>query len=619
MNLRKLPFYVLLAVVCAVPLLTLAGRNERGRWEMNRCAMAAPDEPSYLLMARSIAEEGTISTTDLAGRDTFYPPGLPVLLATWGKVFGFSIQSLHVCVALTSSLAGIMCFLLARLVLNRWGWSLAGLLPWKTGTADWGALAITALFVTSWHFLDLTLFVFSEPLFILLSFAWIFAALRLPGWQSRPHTALLVTGLALGAAMARAAGIVCLVTTLVYMMMSTLRAAMNPTATRGEAGRRLTALLAGLVLIVLVFAAIHRVSPEKSPLAGMSTDNSYTKQLLVRLKVESTPWYRIDLFSRRIVALAVEHLPNWFHSFMPPYRWEDEPWRKWPFIGVAAPVMALCLLGLGRRCLWPGPTGILELYLLGYTTLYLVWPFYMIRFWVPILPLLLLYMLDLLAVSITPRSVAWSEVARRYRGGTKVWRPHARTQTPLLELSCLMVSLLISLNIEEIITKLPYYQRRLNYVSDCLAQSARVIRDRAPDPRKAIVLVPGADEQYLMAWYLQAPNPTQHYVAHAPARDVHLETLLADAVAQAKSDPAKRVFVMGYFGTIDDVKQAAGKLQQGPTAVLARSNPAQLRGPLEAPPAPGQWKITKLDQRSNVTAVWEITPAAPLTAPRTGS
>src|SRR4029079_171418 len=86
---------ILLLLIALVPLVALFHHDDRGRWDVQRSAMAAPDEFSYLLMAQHFLQGGGLSLQADLGRDTFYPPGYPLLLAAWGKVFGLTTFTAH--------------------------------------------------------------------------------------------------------------------------------------------------------------------------------------------------------------------------------------------------------------------------------------------------------------------------------------------------------------------------------------------------------------------------------------------------------------------------------------------------------------------------------------------
>src|SRR5438046_2970579 len=73
-------------LIMAIPFCTLVHRNDLHHWDTQRSAMAAPDELSYLLMGRHFAQGGGISVKEALGRDTFYPPGYPLLIAGWAWV-----------------------------------------------------------------------------------------------------------------------------------------------------------------------------------------------------------------------------------------------------------------------------------------------------------------------------------------------------------------------------------------------------------------------------------------------------------------------------------------------------------------------------------------------------
>src|SRR5262249_20210410 len=112
----------IVALCGALPLLALVARDDLGRLALNHAAMSTPDEHAYLLMAKALANGHGISTIRLGGGESVYPPGLPLALAAWGKTFGFSIFSMHACVAAIQSAAVFMLFFLLRRIFTLWKW-----------------------------------------------------------------------------------------------------------------------------------------------------------------------------------------------------------------------------------------------------------------------------------------------------------------------------------------------------------------------------------------------------------------------------------------------------------------------------------------------------------------
>ena len=584
--------YVLLALLCALPVATLFSRDELGRWNVNRCAMATPDEPSYLLMAKSIAHGQGISTVALAGKDTFYPPGLPLVLAGWGKVFGFSIESLHVCVALTLTAAVGMGFVLVRRMFTLWGWR----------RPEWGALLTTGVFVTSYHVLEDALFVFSEPLFMLLVFAWLYACLRMERWWERPGAAVVITLLAVGATMTRAAGMVCFGVTVLFVVVGLIRARYG-TAKMWRI--QLATLGCVLGVIFAYYATVHVLSPEKSIASGADSNNSYMRQLIRGVGFDLDPQtgklrdrlYRVDEYGPRVVRavarLSWEHVQDFVASFVPPERAEDEPFRGDLYAWLARLLMLLAMLGWLSRLVQPGATRVVDVFVLAYIGLYLIWPFRMVRFWIPLLPLLAAYTADLLRLD-------WRGMAGR------AWWPrvHAAVYVAL-------GGLVLALNVQEMALKLPWFELRLNYVSDCLAASAGAIRQASPDPAKTIVCLD--DEAYFVfSWYLNPGAGDSGYRVNSAKRGERIETMILRNLEAVKNDPTKRLFVASYFG--HDPRQGGEptmllvmeNLQKEHPGMFARSDPDRMGFvPLEDV-RPGQWKMVKVQQDWNTTAVWEI-------------
>lgn len=551
---------MVLLVLCCVPAVTWVHRDDLGRWAINRTAMSAPDEFSYLLMARSIADGQGISTLRYLGRDTFYPPGYPLQLAAWGKAFGFSIEAMHACNVATLGIAALVAFFLGRAIVRQ--------VCTARYFSDAIALLTTALFVTNWHVLETAIFVFSEPLFMLITFAWLGLSLKWPRWWMSPMQTAVLAVLAVAAAATRSAGIVCVLAMLTFVVIAAIRErkAISP--------RPLAiALLITLLAAAAYFITLHKVSPEKSPFAGTNTANSYSKQLANGLTDGGrlTPkrvgdWPKLTV---HVSNLALSHAVDAAESFVPWYR-DVEP-KAALLSAVGKAVLVLALIGwLGSLLSRRRQIALLDVYIAGYAALYLLWPFNMTRFWSPLLPIMLAF--AGIAVDLMRGRIAQTRVG--------MLRPAPTT--------LLLLGLLLILSVQELRLQLGFYQRRLNYVSDSLARSAATIKKLSPDANNTIVAVAGGDEHFVFAWYLnREPLPTS---PRPNARAGNRDEFVKDMLARLLTEPAprgKRLFVVSYFthGMFGDIFRD-----------FERSYPELA----------AQYDIVKVQQHEIISATWEV-------------
>jgi hypothetical protein len=222
-------------------------------------------------------------------------------------------------------------------------------------------------------------------------------------------------------------------------------------------------------------------------------------------------------------------------------------------------------------------TRFLELYVLLYVALYLVWPFNMTRFWAPLLPIMLVYAVDAL---------------RQFsRWGERI-SPSA--------VAVVLLALLVGLHAEELLHQLPNYERRLNYVSDALASAAATVVRRSANPRETTIVVAGSDEHFLYAWYLPHGANGEwggkgRYLPESPAPHIDgpgsrrqtVEELLASALEDMEQDPQRRVFVIGYFRE-PSYPQTFANLQKAYPSLMAKF----------------RWRV--IFQKEILVTVWEF-------------
>lgn len=522
---------LLLLLLTALPLITLVHKDDLHRWDTNREAMIAPDEFSYLLMADNLVHGHGISTAAQIGRDTFYPPGLPLMLAGWWAMFGESIFSAHTLDATLLCLATLTTYFMSRALLIKLALTDGEKFTRAHEASAWLALLITALFCTNWHVLESGLYFLSEPAFMLTTFSWILLALRWKDWDLHPPMALLMVLLAIAAWSIRGAGVVCVAATFIYPFARLLRQIGKWNEPENFRRRIATVLLVALVAVAYQWTII-RISPEKSLASAADSDNSYPRQLFNGL----TDAGRIDVHDPHqyphliwfVTTSALSHLDDFSASFTPWFR-EPPGYLLLNYIGKTMGILGLLgfLYHLLRRKN-PNRARALDTYLVLYIGLYLAWPFNFARFWSPILPLMLGYGVDAL---------------RLFGSGS------GRTGT---RWAFVLLALLLALSAEELLLQLNNYQRRLNYVSDCLADTAAAIVKHSPSGPETLVAVPGDSEHFVFAWYLPrergyVPTSPYSHLPTDPQRHERIEAMLARLVAQLTVDPRKRLFMVGYF------------------------------------------------------------------------
>ena len=563
--------WLLLFLFSLLPLTTLVHHNDLGRWDYNRNAMAAPDEFSYLLLARNILEGHGISTLHTVGRDTFYPPGYPALLAAWSSITGLTLFRVHLLNALLVCAATPVVYFFSKRLLRLLAEQSHHRLQLNSTHNDCLALLIAAIFATNWHVLEGALFVFSEPAFMLVTFAWLALGLRWRNWPASLPQTLTLTLLAIAAWSIRGAGIVCIAA----MLANIAFAVLFPSTPALPFSRRLLNALKPLVVIVLLATiyqvVITKLSPEKSLASVTSSDNSYGLQLLRGITKNHTLHTPTEI-SWRIITLAFSHLDDYAAAFTPWFR--QAP--AYLFLNVIGKIFGLLgLLGWLYRLLHlrTSPSRFLEIYILFYFALYLLWPFNMARFWSPILPVMLVYAVDALRQFLnSPPDLP-------------VFNPRLAAPT--------LLALLLALSINELWLQLGNYQRRLNYVSDALATSAHIIVEQAPDPASAIIAVGGTSEHFLFSWYLPRPYAPRSPEPHLPdgSRE-SVEQMLLRSLHELDAAPTKRLFIASYF-TEPDYRDVFDNLKRSDPALLAR------------------FDILRFFQKEIITTLWEITPKSP--------
>ncbi|MGN6367969.1 MAG: hypothetical protein ACTHN5_06880 [Phycisphaerae bacterium] len=567
------PLLYLLLLLSLIPLTTLFHHNDLGRWDFNRNAMAAPDEFSYLLLARNLLEHHGISTLHTVGRDTFYPPGYPALLAAWSSLTGLTIFRVHLLNTLLVCCATPIVFFFSKRLLALLSESTHPRLRAEPAANDTLALLIAALFATNWHVLEGALFVFSEPAFMLTTFAWLALGLRWRNWPTSLPQTLALTVLAIAAWSIRGAGLVCLPAMLANILLVAFTRSRNfpqlAIGNRISAIRPLLRSFSVVIALALIYQiAITKLSPEKSLASVNASDNSYALQLLRGITKNNTLHTPAQL-SWRILTLAFSHLDDFAQSFTPWFR--EAP--AWLFLNVIGKIFAvLALAGWLYRLLHlrTSPSRFLELYIAFYIALYLLWPFNMTRFWAPILPVMLVYAVDALRQFLqSPPDLP-------------LFRP--RVAAPIL------LSLLLLLSGQELWLQLGNYERRLNYVSDALAASAHTIVHHSPNPADTIVAVAGTSEHFIFAWYLPRPYLPRSPEPHLPdgSRE-SVEHMLLRSLHELDTTPTKRLFIASYF-TEPDYRDVFQNLRRSDPALLAR------------------FDIHRIFQKEIITTVWEVSP-----------
>ena len=227
--------------------------------------------------------------------------------------------------------------------------------------------------------------------------------------------------------------------------------------------------------------------------------------------------------------------------------------------------------------------GFLELFILLYLVLYLLWPFNMPRFWSPILPLMLVYAAD---------------AVMRFSDRLK--------SLPRPALASVLLALLFILSAEEDVRHLGDYARRLNYVSDALSNAARTVVRLSPDPQNTFVAGMSDDELFAMAWYFsQTPGGTGYRVRapepHLPAnqgkRELAHELLIRsyDELFQIPSSGERRLYFISYFPNAD-TRAALEQLQ------TLRDGHVRDPGNVREPAA----VVRKVFQQGSEVTLWQI-------------
>ncbi len=583
---------ILLVLFLLVPLTTLFHKNEVGRWDLQHSAMAGPDEFSYLLMADHFLQGGGLSLQNWLGRDTFYPPGYPLMLAAWCKLFGGSVTAFkaHALNAVLLCIDTLVAYLFAQRLLGVLGRRGHRRFHYGSETQGWIALLVAGIFATNWHVLETSLFIMSEPAFMLAVFAWLAFALTWKRWFLHPGQTLAVATLAIAAWSIRGAGIVCVATTLLYPAGSLLwnYFKRKPSV---QMGRRLLSIVAIVVMVAGYQGMLKFLSPEKALASGQQSANSYTDQLTTGL----TDGHRLTIANRgdwlklanNLCNLILDHCGDFASSFVPwPRETPDFHFRVYSGKSFALFGILGWLWNVLRK---KSRLRFLDLFLLLYVALYLVWPFDFARFWSPILALMLVYGAD--------------GVIRSGESLAKIGR------LPAAAAALVLLSLLLFLNSVEDLVQLGNYARRLNYVSDSLASGVSTIIQLSPDPPSTYVAAMDGDEHFALAWYFtQAAgphgepgggrryipySPMPHSAAKAGAPETVEEMLLrmmatagpGSAVTNTAGDG--HIFLFSYF-THRDAEGVFSNLQRTQPAIMS------------------SWSVQKVRQQEIIVAIWEL-------------
>lgn len=568
----------ILVLLMMIPLATLFHRDDLGHWDRQRSAMAGPDEFSYLLMAGHFLHGGGLSLKDELGRDTYFPPGYPLLIAAWTRLFfrgNLTAFAAHALNTLLLCVDVALAYVLSRRLLVLLHAGTHRRFAVREGVLEWMALLIAGIFAANWHVLETSLLVMSEPAFMLATFAWMVLALRWPRWHHSVPQTLAMTLLAVSAWSIRGAGIVAIACTMGLPLLTALR------SLRTSAAGGWLKLAAPLLIAILLPAAYQitlvKLAPEKSVTSGEESANSYPRQLLHGLT--SSPNGPLKLSSPHdapaiawnLAGLVLQHFNDYASSFVPLPR-ENPDFHVRDILGKIFGFFGLCglIFQLTRR----GPAGPLR-FVVVFTTLYLclylVWPFDFARFWSPVLPVMLACGTDwvLRFAAAPPRWPRWSGAAA-------------------------LLFLLLVLSVQEVNNQLGNRARRLNYVSDSLRDAARVIVRHAPDPEHTTVAGLGADELFAMAWHIGEIDPEGKIrvvcpLAHLAGADTRAEKpteMLERLELPLAAAPGSRLFFVSYFENPDAQAVLGQFLAQEPDASAAL-----------------------LFRKEIIASVWDIAPA----------
>jgi len=152
-----------------------------------------------------------------------------------------------------------------------------------------------------------------------------------------------------------------------------------------------------------------------------------------------------------------------------------------------------------------------------------------------------------------------------------------------------LLLLLLALFAQELWLQLGNYERRLNYVSDALADAARTVVRRSPNPADTLFAVGGTSEHFVFAWYLPRPYLPRSPEPHLPATGSRetVEAMLIRFLHEAEASPPKRLFVTSYF-TEPDYPDVFRELQRREPALMAR------------------FAVRRIFQKEIITTVWEF-------------
>jgi 4-amino-4-deoxy-L-arabinose transferase-like glycosyltransferase len=339
---------ILLVAICGIAILI-------GTLAFDRLPSTIGDNAEFMILGRALAAgEGFRYMSHPDARPaTKYPPGFPLMLAGWIKVFGNSILSMKINVLVCYVAAVVMTFLLGRRLLG-----------------DALGMMAALLLTSSWTVLMYSHQVLSDIPYAMLSLVVVLLFLSLP---QRRSTMIAGTLICIWAYFVRTAGVSLVAATVIFLMLKRRR-------------REGLLLLGGFVLVSVLWAVRnYTMTGEGSRYMGvLLAANPYDpdKGLISFTGLIGRAWTNLTGYAGWLLPLNL--LPVAVTSAA------DAGGTALRTV-VSLIIVAISILGgytLRRKTL------LISLYLIIYVAVYLAWPDVWMseRFMIPVAPFLAIYL-----------------------------------------------------------------------------------------------------------------------------------------------------------------------------------------------------------------------------------
>jgi hypothetical protein len=325
-------------------------------------AIASRDEYRYAILADELS--GRFANTPDLAIPIQHPWGWPVLIYLGRLITGHTITGAHLISSMSALLVGSLSYLLMRYF-----------------TGPWVALIIGLLVSTNLSMVMLGDRMLSEPAFMVAYLCGLLVAVKNGGELRRNCWSLAATGL-MGVVITaiRTVGIAFPFAALLALWDITWQKR-EPLLTRR--------LIGGSLLLITPVVAFLLMTSLASPTQGISPDSGYLRQLLASRVSMDSPGYLNDMWvrTRRDFLQHADDYLNVFREYKLLHPLQRLEIAKALDKSLKYLLAFLSLVGLAWR-FWK-QRGLIEWFALLYLITFFLWPYFSSRFFLPLLPLLL--------------------------------------------------------------------------------------------------------------------------------------------------------------------------------------------------------------------------------------